>query len=221
MKKLLLTFVFLAGSLGLFAQKGLHLGVKGAPQSTWMFNGDDSDNANWEYVMTFGYFAGGSFSYFFSDGVGAGIDVLYSQQGQRFDFNGQSFHNKISYLKIPVLFHYHSSYESTGFFYLNAGPQFGLLMNASTETEVPFLGNVGLSTTDQYESLNIGAVLGLGAGFNLTDFLQLTAGLRFDFAFTDAEDKSSAFFSLDPNRPPTNNATGAFEIGLRYVLRSN
>ena len=219
MKSFLLVVVFALLSTLAHSQKGLHLGAKGAIQNTWMFNADDSDDPDWLYVPTFRSSFGASFSYFLSDAVGVGVDVLYSMQGQRYEINGQELFTKTNYLKIPVLFHFHSNAESAALFYLNAGPQFGILSRSSVEADLPFLGSTELETTDEYAALNIGAVLGLGAGFNITDFLMLTTGLRFDIAFTDAEDKDSIAFAS--TRAPTNNATAGFEIGLRYVLRSN
>lgn len=203
------------------AQKGLHAGLKGAPQSTWMFNGDDSDNANWEYVPTFRSSFGANFAWFFSDAVGLGVDVIYSNQGQRYEFNEAELFTKTSYLKIPVLFHYHSGFDGTAFFYLNAGPQIAILSSATAETNLPIIGPVGLDASENYSALNIGAVLALGSGFHLSDFLQLTVGIRLDAGFTDAEDKSAPFFDTQPNRPSTYNVTGGLEIGVRYVLRTN
>lgn len=220
MRKGLFLFFFVIGTTGLMAQKGLHVGLKGAPQSTWMFNGDDSDNSNWLFVPTFRASFGASFAYFFSDNAGLGVDLTYSAQGQKYELNGVDAFTKLSYFKIPVLFHYHSNAESSALFYLNVGPQFSLLTSGQTETTLPFLGVTALTNSDNYENLNIGAVLALGAGFNLTDFLMLTTGLRFDFAFTDAENKASGLYSLDEDRRPNHNATAGLEIGLRYVLRT-
>lgn len=220
MKKAVIAFVFVIGATGLMAQQGLHMGLKGAPQSTWMFNGDDSDDAEWLFVPTFRASFGASFAYFFSDKAGLGIDLLYSAQGQKFENEGFDAFTKLSYFKVPVLFHYHSNAESSALFYLNVGPQFSILTSGQTQTTLPIFGESSLTNSDDYESLNIGAVLALGAGFNLTDFLMLTTGLRFDFAFTDAENKSSGFYSQDNDRRPNHNATAGFEIGLRYVLRT-
>jgi hypothetical protein len=219
MKNLLLITALAFLSTGVMAQQGLHLGVKGAPQSTWMFNADDSDNPNWLFVPTFRYSFGASMAYFFSDAVGLGIDLTYSAQGQRYELNDLNLYTKLNYFKIPVLFQFHSNAESTAMFYLHAGPQFGILMSATGEADIPFLGTQSIDITSAYNSLNIGAVLALGAGFNLTDFLMLTTGLRFDFGLNDAEDKSSILVNSD--RRPNHNATAGFEIGLRYVLRTN
>lgn len=224
MKSLLFLLVFALFSIVAYSQKGLHLGVKGAPQNTWMFNADDSDDPDFLYVPTFRFSFGASFSYFLSSAVGVGIDILYSMQGQRYKFDDKDLFIKTNYLKIPVLFHFHSHPESAALFYLNAGPQFGILTRSAMDFDVsffeaPFIGSTELDTTDEYQALNIGAVLGLGVGFNINDFLMLTTGLRFDYAFTDAEDKDAIVFA--GSRSPTNNATAGFEIGLRYVMRSN
>ena len=38
MKKILIVLIAITGFLAAEAQQGLHIGVKGGPQSTWMFN---------------------------------------------------------------------------------------------------------------------------------------------------------------------------------------
>lgn len=124
MKNLLLIILFATFSAVAFSQQGLHLGIKGAPQSTWMFNSDDSDDPEWLFENTVRASFGASFAYFFSEKVGLGVDFLYSAQGQKFEFEFAGVRangfTKLSYFKIPILFHYHSNSESTALFYLNA-----------------------------------------------------------------------------------------------------
>lgn len=201
------------------AQEGFRFGLKGGPQSSWMFNSDDSDDADWLYVHTIRPLVGVSAGYNFTPGVGLQMDVLYSAQGQKYTFDDDAGDRQLSYLKIPVLLNLNTVSEATTFAYLNVGPQFGILLNSSISQETDFLSLTNIGVSGAYQTLNIGAVLAFGAGFNLNEFLQLTTGIRLDFAFTDAEDKDSILFALTPDRAPTYNATGAFEVGVRYVIR--
>lgn len=215
MKKYCLLFIFSALTVVSYGQKGLFGGVKGGPQSTWMFNNDDSDNSDFSYLTTIRANYGISLGYNFTNGVGLGLDVLYSAQGQKYEVGPIESFRRVNYLKIPILLHLTTYGESMAFGYLNVGPQFGVLLSASDDGA----GLLSVSLKEYYKTMNIGAVLAFGAGFNLTDFLQLTAGLRLDYAFTDAEDKDSIAFPT--TRANTYNATGALEIGLRYVMGGN
>lgn len=219
--------ILLLVSSTLTAQEGFRAGLKGGPQSTWMFNADEGDNAEWLYQHTLRAMFGGTFGYNFSDGVGIQLDLLYSKQGQRFEYFDIEYFRKVDYFKVPVLLNLNTSPEGTAFAYLNVGPQFSFLTKA-VSGDVDFgifnlPGFSGVDISDTYSSVNIGAVLAFGAGFNLTDFLQLTTGIRLDFDFTDVEDDKLSDVHLGVgglNRQTTHNATGAFEIGLRYVLRT-
>jgi len=221
MKNLLLVSALAFLSTGVIAQKGLHQGIKGAPQSTWMLNDFDHKSSGWEYVPTFGYSFGISFAHFFSDAVGLGLDLTYSSQGQKYTIQGQQNFTELSYLKIPVLFHYHSSADKTALFYLNVGPQISYLLTARGLRSSQYIYYSSPDMTDIFNQFNIGAVLALGAGFNLTDFLMLTTGIRVDADFTNEQEPFvPSFYSLSTRQRPTHNANAGFEIGLRYVMRS-
>jgi opacity protein-like surface antigen len=214
MKKLVLiaaAFILMLPSA--FAQKGLHAGLKVTPITTWMFNKDVSDRGeDLDYKTTFGYMFGATVNYHFTDGFGLGADFLYSSQGQSYkgtvlglDFEGKQ---SVNYLKIPILLHFNTKSEEVVYFQGSFGPQFGLLLAAETED---FLGNK-VSNKDDFESLNIGLVLGFGLGFNVHENFKINAGLRFDGALTDAA-KNSGF-----GTEKTTNVTGGVELGFIYVL---
>ena len=50
-------------------------------------NNDDQTNAQFKYLNTLSGSFGITSHYFFSNGFGAGINVLYSSQGQRYKLN--------------------------------------------------------------------------------------------------------------------------------------
>ena len=84
MKKLILiAFVALAFT-AVKAQQGLHIAFKVGPQSSWVFNSENSDDPNFRYISSWGMLIGPSFSYNFNGTVGVGMDFLFSKQGQKF-----------------------------------------------------------------------------------------------------------------------------------------
>lgn len=216
MKKFTSVVLFTLLFTGLAAQEGLRMGLKGGPQSTWMFNADEGDDADYLYEATIRSFFGFSFGYNFSDGVGVGMDLLISNEGQRMEINDMDNFRKLSYFKVPIMLNLNTSSEGTAFGYLNVGPQFGFLTRATLGDSNGPLNLFADDISEYYSPVNVSALLALGAGFNLTDFLQLTTGLRFDFGLTNAENTD---YTPDDRRP-MHTATGALEIGLRYVLRT-
>jgi opacity protein-like surface antigen len=223
MKKLvLIAAAFILMLPTAFAQKGLHAGLKVTPITTWMFNKDVSDaGVALDYKTTFGYMFGATVNYHFTDGFGLGADFLYSSQGQSYkgtafgiDYEGKQ---NIKYLKIPVLIHFNTNSEEVVYFQGSFGPQFGLLLAAKAED---FAGG-STDNKEAFKSLNIGLVLGFGLGFNVHENFKIHAGLRFDGAFADAEDKDSAYWLTQPggaDREVTRNVTGGVELGFIYVL---
>jgi hypothetical protein len=76
--------VLLIGSI--WAQEGaFRIGAVLLPQNTWLLNQDDSDaGPELDYEVTWGFAGGISASYNFNDYLGVGLDVLYSNQGQKY-----------------------------------------------------------------------------------------------------------------------------------------
>lgn len=212
MKKLLL-FVALSLSVATtFAQKGLHVGALFNPNSTWLLNSDDSDNADFRYKSTFGFATGLHIDFHFNDNIGAGIELLGMKQGQNFeDFVGNEFKINLTYIKIPVLFVFNSNPESLVGFQGKVGPAFGILTGSNL---LDGDGDEVFQFEDEYKKLAISAVVGLGMVFNITEHFKIDAGLRFDIGLTSPEDKD--FFYDD--RPHTFALNGGAEIGFYYIL---
>jgi hypothetical protein len=235
MKKLLsLSLLIVTIAFSAQAQKGLHLGIKAIPQSTWMFNNADSDNPEFIYKSTFRSAFGLDADYHFTDGVGAGINLLFSAQGQKFEDRDGFFQGfrKLTYLKLPILLNFNTSSESVVMFKGSIGPQFSFPLRATLETNsVGFFGSNVSSETDikDYYKVDIGVVFGFGLGFNITEYLQASLGLRFDGGFTsddlDAMDSLEGAtlgytgYPVGEDRPSTIQVTGGVEIGFKYILR--
>jgi hypothetical protein len=209
--------VLLIGSL--WAQEGaFRIGAVLLPQSTWLLNQDDSDaGPELDYEVTWGFAGGISASYNFNDYLGVGLDVLYSNQGQKYkgresDTTYYTAKTTLNYLKLPLLFRFNSDPNSVVQFSAFLGPQFSFLLSYKDRFEA-FEANVpsfrmevsgkewsitedGTSdkvklTAPIYKSFLPGAVLGLGIGIKPTDELLISLHIRADYAFGDAENKDA------------------------------
>lgn len=208
------------------AQEGFQLGVEGTPHMSWLINKDDMDNANYKSMTTFNVAFGINSAYGFTENVGIGLNALYSFQGQRYKFNDVEGIRNVEYLKIPVLFIYSMEINPNMMFVGKIGPQLGLLMNAKLCDKD---GNVIVSDQKTaYEDFDFGAVAYAGFGFMLSESWYLDALLRYDYGFTDAEDKD---YKLNVNNPTgttngngitdraaTYNSTAGITIGIRYLF---
>lgn len=224
MKQITSILIFFTLSSGVFAQEGLRLGIKGAPQASWMFNADEADHPDFLYVPTVRSSFGLSLGFNFSDRAGLAMDVLWSDQGQRYEYGNHDYSTRLRYLKLPFMLSINSNPDKTGFVFMNIGPQFGFLLSAETDNhlvvddgELEFYNEELDDVRDANQSFNFGAMFAVGVAFNLSEFMQFTTALRGDFAVTDAEDKQ---YFVDQDRPSTYNATLGLEFGLRFILRT-
>ena len=211
--------MLLIGSI--WAQEGaIRIGAVLLPQNTWLLNQDDSDaGPEQDYEVTWGFAGGISASYNFNDYLGVGLDVLYSNQGQKYKGtkSGTTYTAKatLNYLKLPLLLRFNSDPNSVVQFNAFLGPQFSFLLSYKdrAEANVSFLGTnitnirevsgkemiitTGNTSTEEeltapiYKSFLPGAVLGFGIGIKPTDALLISLHIRADYAFGDAENKDA------------------------------
>jgi len=198
-----------------WAQEGaFRIGAVLLPQNTWLLNQDDSDaGPEQDYEVTWGFAGGISASYNFNDYLGVGLDVLYSNQGQKYKGvqSGITYTAKatLNYLKLPLLLRFNSDPNSVVQFNAFLGPQFSFLLsyNDRKETNPPIeirevsgkelsitIGNTSTKealTAPIYKSFLPGAVLGFGIGIKPTDALLISLHIRADYAFGDAENKDA------------------------------
>jgi hypothetical protein len=201
-----------------WAQEGaFRIGAVLLPQNTWLLNQDDSDaGPEQDYEVTWGFAGGISASYNFNDYLGVGLDVLYSNQGQKYKGtqSGISYTAKatLNYLKLPLLLRFNSDPNSVVQFNAFLGPQFSFLLSYKdrAEANVPLFGtnirevsgkevSFTIGNTSEKEALTApiyksflpGAVLGFGIGIKPTDALLISLHIRADYAFGDAENKDA------------------------------
>lgn len=134
-------------------------------------------------------------------------EVLYTQYGDKYDEvvlgNRYSRARHLDYVAVPVMF----QYNFVPNFYVEAGPEFGLLVNAKNkfknETNNDVITESG-DYKDDLNSFNLG--IGLGAGYYFTDNIGITA--RYVAGVTDvAKDRPNGSDAIRNN---------TFQVGLAY-----
>ena len=126
LKSLALLTMSLALTSMSFAQ-GFHVGLK-AGATIFKINGTAMKDE-----FNFGYNAGAFAELYFSDKLGIQPEVMFNQTNYRtgtdfsnvYQVNANDVKGKLNYLSIPILL----NYNLAKFFTLQAGPQFGILMN--------------------------------------------------------------------------------------------
>lgn len=128
-------------------------------------------------------------------------EVVYSQQGAKFkDFaNVTDQKTNLGYINVPVMV----QYNATPDFYLEAGPEFGFLVDAQNKSKVSGVSRSS-SGTDGFNTFNFG--MGLGAGYRFTPNLSINA--RYTAGFTNII-KDNGGDSVRNNN---------FQLGLGYTF---
>jgi hypothetical protein len=194
------------------AQKGYSFNFNAMVQNSWLFNSDDSDMDDFSYKAyihpAFSLGAG----YNFTEKLGIGLDVMYSFQGRKQEYNGDESRLKLDYLKIPLYFHFNTNPAQKWMFSLNVGPQFNILTTAKhldandNETDIK----------DAYEDLTFGGFIGAGAEYQINEKFNVFCMARFDYDLTNPENEDA--LGYDPDRANSHNSTLGLQVGLRYKL---
>lgn len=206
--------IMMAMTKNVNAQKGFNLSVKATPEFSFLLNKDDNDNHLYNSKATFNTNFGIGAGYNFTEKLGVAIDVLYSMQGQKYKLSGREYDQKVNYIKVPLYFTYNSNPAKPISFSGKIGPQASFL-STSKLTYNNGKDSVG-NTNARYEKATFGGAAEAGIQLRMDRNLFLTAGVRFDVDFTNAEDKDYA--SYPAGRAKTYNMTSGLEVGLKYFL---
>ncbi|AZA83535.1 PorT family protein [Chryseobacterium lactis] len=197
MKKQLLSLCIVMGTMALAqSTEKPKFGVK-AGANISSITGSDSKSK-------FGFYAGAFANIPISSVVNIQPEVLYSEQGakakDKYYFGGLAvtdMKQTLGYINVPVMV----QYNATSKFYLEAGPEFGFLINAKAEEN--FIGTpLSRDNKDSLRIFNFG--LGLGLGYKLMPKLGVNA--RYIAGLTDI-----AKYGGGDNSKNTN-----FQLGLNY-----
>ncbi|MGC5745301.1 porin family protein [Chryseobacterium sp. NFX27] len=209
MKKLILGLAVTASSLA-FAQQTpssssnpVTFGVKGGMNVSSATEGSGLDDTKSKIGFNAGVFANIPVAESFS----IQPEVIYSQYGNKTEFSNAlgkfSTSSHLDYIAVPVMFQYNLIPN----LYLEAGPEFGLMVSAKNKIKNENNGNS--TTSDNYKddlnTFNVG--IGLGAGYYFTPNFGITA--RYVAGLTDV-------IKDNPGDAIRNNV---FQVGLAYKFK--
>lgn len=157
--------------------------------------GDDVDNLD----SRIGLFFGGTAEFeVVADKFSIQPELLYSMQGAEYsDSGGFDGRFKLDYLNVPVMA---KVYVADGLF-LEAGPQFGLLLSAKDEYDEPISGEDDIK--DTVKDLDIGGNVGLGYQFGSG----LNFNARYNFGLSNFNDFEDSTETLK---------NGVFSLGVGF-----
>lgn len=198
MKKLFLGLAVVASTFT-FAQQ---FGVKGGMNVSSLSKDASLSDQKSKIGFNAGFFMNAPLSSEFS----IQPELIYTQYGAKgvwtnpIDNNKYSSASHLDYIAVPVMF----QYNATPNFYLEAGPEFGLLVSATDKLKNETTGASSTSDNykDQLNGFNFG--LGIGLGYYFTPSFGLTT--RYVAGFTD-------IYKNNSGDAVKNNV---FQVGLAY-----
>ncbi|QKG57231.1 PorT family protein [Hymenobacter sp. BRD128] len=153
------------------------LGIKAGASLTNFVGDDAKDPLGRSFDSRFGFNAGVFANIGLAKLFAFQPELLYSQKGAR--YNSSSDNGiRLHYLDVPLAFH-----VNTDGFFLEAGPQVGILLAAKSES-----GSTLVDIKDTYKAVDFGYLAGLG--YQLKHGLGV--GLRYNGEFTNFPNSSSA-----------------------------
>lgn len=197
MKKLLLGLSIAVSSFAFSQQFGAKGGMNVSSIS------DDGYNDTKAKV---GYYAGVFVNIPASASFSIQPEVIFNNLGSEVKGTalGNSYSQKLNlnYITVPVMV----QYKATPQFYLEAGPEFGFLVSASSKTTWNNTSATTELNKENFNNFNLG--VGLGAGFDITKNVGVNA--RYVAGFSDVTKPSS-----DPS-VNAKNKNNTFQVGLNF-----
>ena len=149
MKKIILFAAFVVVAFATQAQ--VKFGTKsGLNLSTW---GSDAKDLFADVKMQAGFYVGGLVHIPVSENFAIQPELLVSAEGAKATEMGSTVNFNTMFINVPVV----AQYKTASGFYIEAGPQLGLLVSAKAKSD----GN-SEDIKDDLQSTNFSAVLGLG-----------------------------------------------------------
>ncbi len=194
MKKLFLGAAIAVSSLTFAQQFGAKAGMNVSSISA-----DGFDDAK----SKVGYYAGLFMNAPIAEGFSIQPEVLYNNLGAKTETTvlGTKYSSTLNldYITVPVMF----QYNATPQFYLEAGPEFGFMVNANQKYTAGSNNTTSTLNTDDFNKFNFG--VGLGLGFNVTENIGLNA--RYVAGMNDITNN-------DKWGSDANNKNNTFQVGL-------
>jgi Outer membrane protein beta-barrel domain len=158
MKKIMFSILVIALTIPIIAQTGF--GIKGGITS-YAIKSNVDDQSYIPVAAHFGAFAQINITDVFS----VQPEVLYSQQGNKYETNGVKESRNLDYVNIPIML---QANTKKGFTF-EAGPEFGFLMSAKYKEDGKVISDIKQTFKGSNFSLGLGLIyrmkIGLGFGF--------------------------------------------------------
>lgn len=152
-----------------FAQR-FYLGVK-AGLALENLDIDENDNTS----MKTGFMGGGLMGYDVSDQFGFRLEALYVNKGAEIEDPSGAFNINLDFIEVPLLFVMHMTPDAAAVLDLFAGPTLAFNINAEQDD---------IDISDQTESFELGAAIGLGIEYKLTS-MSILGDVRYSLGATD------------------------------------
>ena len=188
MKKIILSFLFVAGFAAANAQQVM-FGLK-AGLNVSTFSGSDNNGAK----SIAGFHAGGLVNIPVSGGFSVQPELLYSGQGAKASSDGYTITQTLNYLNIPVL----AKYTFTGGFSVETGPQIGFLLSAKGK-----VNGVSADNKELFKSSDFA----WGFGVEYTSSANIGGSIRYTYGLNKIE-------KTDPGKV----YNSVFQIGIHYMF---
>ena len=242
------TIIFLLLCLTIIsnAQKGLHLGITTAINSSWIINQNNygtlsgfSDpivrQSELAYKYKLGYQVGLACTYNFTHHVGLMTELLFNKAGQDYEDNMQEGKLRInvkrfvnlSYFQIPISFKYTTLKGNRVKYYFHVGPQVGCLLSSDEKVYIDGAlkaDSTGISANRKFSKLDFGLQLGTGVEVFLSKHLYLGIGFNSYLGLVDISGKEIKgldwFSKNDINYQRSKNFRGGLVISLNYAFQN-
>ncbi len=137
--------------------------------------------------MLTGFMGGGLLGYDVSEQFGFRLEALYVNKGAELTQPTGPVDYNYDFIEVPLLFVLHMTPQSAAVFDIFAGPS--LAFNISAETDD---GSATVDISDQTESFELGAAVGVGIEYKLTS-MSILGDARYSLGATDLADVDDAF----------------------------
>lgn len=175
-----------------YSYSQFHLGIKGGLNLAEFDMDNISTNAKTGYHF-------GAFTTFKFGKIAIQPELIFSQQGTHFDFNGNDLESNFTYINVPVILKLYL----IGGLNLQVGPQFGYLTSANSDFNP--IDQTGSSDVREYYD---NADLSLALGFGIDLPFNVNLDFRYNKGLRDIN---------EPNLAMTRNQVFQISAGIRII----
>jgi len=246
-----LTFLALALFLSsnIFAQKGIEITAGFTPGISFILNDEDfAEGDDLNIQPTFGYQAGLTLGYNFSERIGLATGIGLAKLGQNYttDYDGWAeddqikYDRKISYIRVPVLLRVGGDPTAPSSAFFRVGPHFDFLSSAigtnhgsannPSDNSINFRdinkSLFGNETAEIYNSFVLGLTLEVGGKLRISDQMGILLLFHLETSLFNPEGEDAATHAsfptsgtfLSPERGTAWNTMAGLNVSFQYTL---